>query len=169
MKFQCDRCKTRYAIADEKVRGKILKIRCKSCDAVIMVRDDEAPKLAAEATRTDEPQQRTWKLAAYRLDPKRWTNAVDETALYTLSSTETRWIGADLNDVDLYLELASRSDGIEVGGLLTTRTGQKIRDVVVISPVVAPRRRSKTVPSETGGPGVDTTDSIRNNPVVPKP
>ncbi len=48
MKFQCDRCKTRYSIADEKVRGKILKIRCKSCEAVITVRDGDAPRLAPE-------------------------------------------------------------------------------------------------------------------------
>ena len=39
MKFLCDRCKTRYSIADERVRGKILKIRCKNCSAVITVRE----------------------------------------------------------------------------------------------------------------------------------
>ncbi len=39
MKFLCDRCKTRYSIADERVRGKILKIRCKNCSAVISVRE----------------------------------------------------------------------------------------------------------------------------------
>lgn len=39
MKFHCDRCKTRYSIADERVRGKILKIRCKNCSAVITVRE----------------------------------------------------------------------------------------------------------------------------------
>ena len=39
MKFVCDRCQTRYSIADEKVRGKILKVRCKSCQNVITVRD----------------------------------------------------------------------------------------------------------------------------------
>jgi predicted Zn finger-like uncharacterized protein len=51
MKFQCDRCKTRYSIADEKVRGKILKIRCKSCEAIITVRDQAglAPVGAAAA------------------------------------------------------------------------------------------------------------------------
>lgn len=42
MKFQCDRCKTRYSIADERVRGKILKIRCKNCSAVITVREPRA-------------------------------------------------------------------------------------------------------------------------------
>lgn len=39
MKFLCDRCKTRYSIADDRVRGKILKIRCKSCAHVITVRE----------------------------------------------------------------------------------------------------------------------------------
>jgi predicted Zn finger-like uncharacterized protein len=39
MKFQCDRCKTRYSIADEKVRGKILKIRCKTCATIVTVKD----------------------------------------------------------------------------------------------------------------------------------
>jgi predicted Zn finger-like uncharacterized protein len=47
MKFNCDRCQTRYSISDDRVRGKILKIRCKSCSAVITVR--EAPAGAASA------------------------------------------------------------------------------------------------------------------------
>ncbi len=42
MKFLCDRCKTRYSIADERVRGKILKIRCKNCSNVITVREGMA-------------------------------------------------------------------------------------------------------------------------------
>lgn len=44
MKFLCDRCKTRYSIGDDRVRGKILKIRCKNCANVITVREGmEAP------------------------------------------------------------------------------------------------------------------------------
>ncbi|MDQ3370065.1 MAG: zinc-ribbon domain-containing protein [Myxococcota bacterium] len=39
MKFLCDRCKTRYSIGDDRVRGKILKIRCKNCNNVITVRE----------------------------------------------------------------------------------------------------------------------------------
>ncbi len=54
MKFLCDRCKTRYSIGDERVRGKILKIRCKNCANVITVRegmtvDLEAAPAVAEA------------------------------------------------------------------------------------------------------------------------
>jgi predicted Zn finger-like uncharacterized protein len=39
MKFVCDRCQTRYSIADEKVRQKILRIRCKTCGNVILVQE----------------------------------------------------------------------------------------------------------------------------------
>jgi predicted Zn finger-like uncharacterized protein len=54
VKFLCDRCKTRYSIGDDRVRGKILKIRCKNCANVITVREgmsaegDGAPGDAAE-------------------------------------------------------------------------------------------------------------------------
>ena len=39
MKFVCERCHTRYSIADEKVRQKILRIRCKTCGDVIVVHE----------------------------------------------------------------------------------------------------------------------------------
>lgn len=39
MKFICDKCKTKYSIADDKVRRKVLKIRCKNCSNIIEVRD----------------------------------------------------------------------------------------------------------------------------------
>src|SRR5262249_31733130 len=47
MKFLCDRCNTKYSIADEKVRRKILKIRCKNCTNIITVRDPDAKPEAA--------------------------------------------------------------------------------------------------------------------------
>ena len=58
-------------------------------------------------------------------------------------------IGADLKDLELYLELSSRADTIEVGGLLTTRISDKIRDIVVISTVPVPRRRAKASTHES--------------------
>src|SRR5215510_6106247 len=42
MKFVCDRCQTKYSIADDKVRGKVLKVRCKTCQKVITVREPGA-------------------------------------------------------------------------------------------------------------------------------
>ena len=57
MKFLCDRCKTRYSIGDERVRGKILKIRCKNCANVITVREgmpepDAVPASGARRNKT---------------------------------------------------------------------------------------------------------------------
>jgi len=50
MRFSCDSCGTKYSIADEKVRGKVLRVRCKKCGASILVKEDAAvDELEAEA------------------------------------------------------------------------------------------------------------------------
>src|SRR5438876_921358 len=46
MKFVCDRCQTKYSIADERVRGKVLKVKCKTCANVITVREARRPSAA---------------------------------------------------------------------------------------------------------------------------
>lgn len=60
MKFLCDRCRTRYSIADDRVRGKILKIRCKNCANVITVREGmivelDGPAASEHAGRASKP------------------------------------------------------------------------------------------------------------------
>jgi predicted Zn finger-like uncharacterized protein len=42
MKIVCDSCGTKYSIADDKVRGKVFKIRCKKCSHIIVVRGGES-------------------------------------------------------------------------------------------------------------------------------
>lgn len=37
MRFACEQCQTKYTIPDERVRGKILKIRCKNCNCQITI------------------------------------------------------------------------------------------------------------------------------------
>ena len=61
MKIECDKCGAKYSIADEKVRGKTFKIRCKKCSNVIIVRDK-----AAAAASSPEPEPASapgWHLA----------------------------------------------------------------------------------------------------------
>jgi predicted Zn finger-like uncharacterized protein len=36
MKLACHTCQARYSIADDKIRGKIVKIRCKKCGAIVV-------------------------------------------------------------------------------------------------------------------------------------
>jgi predicted Zn finger-like uncharacterized protein len=52
MRIECDKCHAKYSIADDKVRGKTFKIRCKKCANVIVVRDKAA---APDAAPVDEP------------------------------------------------------------------------------------------------------------------
>jgi predicted Zn finger-like uncharacterized protein len=41
MKIACESCGAKYSIADEKVAGKVFKIRCKRCSEVIVVKGDQ--------------------------------------------------------------------------------------------------------------------------------
>ncbi|HEY7373996.1 MAG TPA: AgmX/PglI C-terminal domain-containing protein [Polyangia bacterium] len=50
MKFVCDRCQTKYSIADERVRGKVLKVKCKTCANLITVREARGPSVAGLPT-----------------------------------------------------------------------------------------------------------------------
>ena len=107
-------------------------------------------------TRTDEPTARTWSVVGYRFEGSKIVRVVDPTPVYVLTTTTARWIGAELREVDLYLELTSRSDSVEVGGLLTTRPEAQAaawRDVVVISPASVARRRSKSAGFEGSDAG----------------
>jgi predicted Zn finger-like uncharacterized protein len=50
MKIVCDNCGAKYSIADEKVAGKVFKIRCKKCTHVIVVRGDQSAAADDAAT-----------------------------------------------------------------------------------------------------------------------
>lgn len=103
--------------------------------------------------RTDDASLHTWTLVAFRMEGSRLVRFLEPTPVYQLSATNARWIGADLKDLDLYLELQSRPDAIEVGGLLTSRNGDRLHDIVVIRPVPVPRHRLKPGPTETSDAG----------------
>lgn len=112
-------------------------------------------------TRSDEVQTRTWSLLAYRFEGGKLTKTADK-ALYSLSATNARWIGVELPEIDLYLELAAGSDSFEVGGLLTTQADLPDaqgpwRDVVVISSVSVARLHDK--PVKTTAPATEGSGS----------
>ena len=49
MKIICDSCGTKYSISDDKVRGKVFKIRCKKCSHIVVVRGNESAEAVASA------------------------------------------------------------------------------------------------------------------------
>jgi predicted Zn finger-like uncharacterized protein len=54
MKFSCDSCHARYTIADEKVRGKILRVRCKKCGSSILLKEPEEEVVEQPVVRADD-------------------------------------------------------------------------------------------------------------------
>ena len=120
MKFLCDSCKTRYSIGDDRVRGKILKIRCKNCANVITVRegmtaDDLAepnrgrPTTAAPMATTAAPagalasafaQQATKPPPALE---EEWYVSIDgeQSGPFNLAEAQ-RWVASKSYDADLH-------------------------------------------------------------------
>jgi hypothetical protein len=105
--------------------------------------------------RTDEPSARSWNLYVVHLEGGKLVRTGDpDHPLYQLTTSAARWIGAELKDLDLYLELAAGPDAIAVTGLLSyTRIGERLRDLVVITPAQVARRHAKPVPLETTDAG----------------
>ncbi|MEM9492313.1 MAG: GYF domain-containing protein, partial [Myxococcota bacterium] len=142
MKFQCDRCRTRYSIADERVRGKILKIRCKNCSAVITVRegmglDDDASLTASRRSSQNLGQARcSGRLSAGPVassqaiavgagrntpapvppeDDDPWFVSIDGESNGPFSLGEARaWLAARTPDEELYCWRASFDDWLSV-------------------------------------------------------
>ncbi len=123
MKFLCDRCKTRYSIGDERVRGKILKIRCKNCANVITVRegmtDVEAdgggarrsrPTTGGPATSTATPTQGALGAAFAKQMTKpppaleeEWYVSIDGDQSGPFSLTEAqRWVASKPFEAELH-------------------------------------------------------------------
>src|SRR5258706_8081407 len=61
MQFSCESCKAQLQIADEKVRGKRLIVRCKRCGAKIAISD---PALAKAQPRVIAPPSPATDVAA---------------------------------------------------------------------------------------------------------
>ena len=59
MKIVCDACQAKYSISDDKVQGKVFKIRCKKCSNIIVVRGGAGAAEPAPAP-TQEKETRVY-------------------------------------------------------------------------------------------------------------
>ena len=55
MKFECDSCNAQYMIADEKVGQRGVKVKCKRCSHIIIVRPLSSDETGVEATAPEQP------------------------------------------------------------------------------------------------------------------
>ena len=85
MKITCQACAAKYTIADEKVLGKIVKIRCKKCGATIIVNGND-PAASAGVAASEPP--RAYEQAAAGAQAEPWTVNVADGDQRSMSDDE---------------------------------------------------------------------------------
>lgn len=115
MKIVCDACSAKYSIADEKVKGKVFKIRCKKCSNIIVVRGNagaaaEEPA-AAPAGQFDQKETRVYDYGGYEgegappsADDAVWHIVVDQEQVGPITAAEVgqRFAAGEL-DAESYI------------------------------------------------------------------
>ena len=89
--------------------------------------------------------------------------------VFKLSSSWAAWVGAKLEDTELYVEVQGRGGVLEVGGLYVHRDGSVLRDVMplVAKPLVVrqKRRPANVAPSSSS----EADGGLRAPPLPPPP
>src|ERR1700753_2035078 len=79
MKIVCDACQAKYSISDDKVQGKVFKIRCKKCSNIIVVRGGAGAEAAAPP-----PQEKDTRVYDYGYDGGDRAPAGDESVWHVV-------------------------------------------------------------------------------------
>src|SRR4051812_5023988 len=93
MKITCQSCQAKYTIADEKVVGKTVKIKCKKCGAAIVVNAND-PSTADPHAHGHEPEEDDGATRVFSGDPADapggadWTVNVADDDQRTMSSAQ---------------------------------------------------------------------------------
>ena len=88
MKITCQACAAKYTIADEKVLGKIVKIRCKKCGATIVVNGNDPSASAGPASSGGGDTARAFDYTAQGAQSEPWTVNVADGDQRTMSEPE---------------------------------------------------------------------------------
>ena len=107
MKIVCDACSAKYSISDDKVQGKVFKIRCKKCSNIIVVRGTASAAAPAEPS----PQEKDTRVFDYGYDENSgaatesvWHVVIDQDQVGPLSVPEVqKRFSAGEIDADTYI------------------------------------------------------------------
>jgi predicted Zn finger-like uncharacterized protein len=75
MKITCHSCQSKYTIADDKVVGKVVKIRCKKCAAAMVVNGTDGSSDAAPPPSTADSRVESWTVNVSETDQRTMTKA----------------------------------------------------------------------------------------------
>jgi predicted Zn finger-like uncharacterized protein len=148
MKISCQSCQSKYTIADDKVAGKVVKIRCKKCGATIVVNGDgsnaaNAMSFVPEQVAADN----AWTLNVAEGDQR--TMSVDEVIAAYRSGVVTD-------------ETFCWRDGM--GDWLPLREIQELHSVCAANAVAAPPPPGMGAPAGNGAGDVAAAQAARRVP-----
>jgi predicted Zn finger-like uncharacterized protein len=75
MKITCHSCQSKYTIADDKVVGKVVKIRCKKCAAAIVLNGTDGSSDAAPPPSSADSRVESWTVNVNETDQRSMTKA----------------------------------------------------------------------------------------------
>ncbi|MGE0547201.1 MAG: GYF domain-containing protein [Kofleriaceae bacterium] len=106
MKIVCDACQAKYSISDDKVQGKVFKIRCKKCSNIIVVRGG-AGAVEQAAAPAQEKETRVYDYGYEGQGPSAdeavWHVVInqDQVGPMTAAEVEKRFVAGEV-DADTY-------------------------------------------------------------------
>ena len=168
MKIVCDACQAKYSISDDKVQGKVFKIRCKKCSNIIVVRGGAS---AAEAAAAPAPEKET-RTYDYGYDGGGEQAAAGEDAVWhvvinqdqvgpmTAAEVQQRFTGGEI-DADTYIWREGFADWMPIA-----QVDQFAGFVASGSQTAAVggSSGSAAVAAMFGGGGIDEAGTVRSDP-----
>ena len=147
MKIICDNCRTKYSIADEKVRGKVFKIRCKKCQNIIVVRGTQQEDSEPE-------QQHESDYDADAGDTPVWHMVIDREQVgpMSVSDVRDRYAKGDINE-ETYIWREGMGSWQRLGST------EEFVDMCQATKVAAPAAMAAPDPG-AADPGFDSDDGL---------
>ncbi len=149
MRIVCDSCSTKYSIADEKVRGKVFKIRCKKCEHIIVVRGDNQPANVVKPVSAALPATETAV----------WHLVIDREQVGPLEAAAVREkFQAGQIDAETYIWREGFADWLRLGSIEEFRDLQSVAPPVIAPPSAPPAKAQPAAAASTHEDATRRTD-----------
>lgn len=118
--------------------------------AAVDVDGDGRDEIVAIAERRDPERLVSW-VEVYRVEGSRLAQVLARPA-YELTASAAGWVGANLEDTELLVEVGGGGGALVLGGLYLHREGDQIHSVVPLEPVTIPLRSQRGEAPEPAAP-----------------
>ncbi len=166
MKIVCDACQAKYSISDDKVQGKVFKIRCKKCSNIIVVRGGGGAAAEAAPEPKVDKETRVYDYGyeggdgAPAGDESVWHVVINQDQVGPMTAAEIQQrFAANEIDAETYIWREGFSDWLPISQVDTFAAF-----VASGSTTSAAPGGRDAVASMFGGGGVDDTGTMRSDP-----